>query len=112
MAILNLESRQFEEWRQTVKECGGDFVGVQSPLFSDPWQEHNVIFTRAGSTTLLSIPVSEFTQQAVMEKLGKKATSVHLVESGIKKLLDEIRLHLGNWTYLADKLEEELKKNG
>lgn len=29
------ESREFEYWRKTIQELGGDLVGVQSPMAFD-----------------------------------------------------------------------------
>jgi hypothetical protein len=60
-------------WRSMVENSGGQWVGVQMPIFCDGGYDDEpcIMFTRVNSTTLLSLPVSKITQEAVDEKLGR-----------------------------------------
>ena len=108
MSIEDLISENIPIWRAMVTEAGGEYVGVQMPLVSlcDKDDEPRVIFTRAGSTTLLSLTVSAITQEAVNQKLGKKVTPVHLVE--IEKVKFTLRIIAARIRAVANEIEEEI----
>lgn len=108
------EARLLYIWRKMIEELGGTWVGVQTG-FSAAWDplslsedpEPLIMFTRVGSTTLLSIPVSKMTPEAVAEKLGKKVTPVQEVESvQVRQFMKATAIRL---RILADEIEEEMK---
>lgn len=91
--------------RNLIESLGGTYVGIQQSL--DPADENHVMFTRVGSTTLLSLPLSKFNHSNVVEKLGKNVTSSQKVELG--KVKDDFMRIVGRLRSLADEIEEEIE---
>jgi hypothetical protein len=104
---MNIEDRiavGIPIWRGWVEENGGQWVGVQMPFpgtcFSDdmfaPPDEPRVMFTRVGSTTILSLTVSQCGENSIKEKLGKKVT---------KEVTKNV-MSVDNMQSLADRLRD------
>jgi hypothetical protein len=98
-----MNSTENRQLRNLIESLGGIYVGIQKPIFNG--DDECVFFTRVNSATVLSLPVSQCTQSAIEEKLGKRASpKFHLVEFRIK--MKDLADQLHN---LANQIEEELK---
>lgn len=115
MSIEDIIAVNIPIWRTWVEENGGNYVGVQMPIFCDGGADDGpqIMFTRANSTQLLSLPVEGLTQDMIINKLGRKVTKFQQIElvnfTRLGELVARLRGTLDAAEVFAAQIEEELK---
>ena len=105
------ESRLLVQWRSTIEELGGTWVGVQQPLPMDLVDEAMVVFIPPNAKRESKIPVSQMTRENIERAMGLMAepepesdTVAHL-EHAAKRLRNLAKQLI----LTADEIEEEVK---
>jgi hypothetical protein len=104
------ESRLLVQWRSTIEELGGTWVGVQQPLVTDPVGEAIVVFIAPNAKKESKVPVSEMTRSNIVKVMGisglepENDTVAHL-EHAAKRLRNLAKQLI----LTADEIEEEIE---
>ncbi len=104
----SMESRLLVQWRSTIEELGGTWVGVQQPLPMDLVGEAMVVFIAPNAKKESKVPVSEMTRsnivKVMVESEPENDTVAHLEHAA--KRLRNLAKHL---ILTADEIEEEIE---
>lgn len=94
-------------WRKMVENAGGQWVGVQMPIFGDGAgidRDPVVLFLTPFSSNPVYISIYHITEDDVKQKLGVPVK--HKKTQDLRVFAEELRLLLNDFSRIIQKMEE------